>query len=149
MFISFFNELRAAKLPVTLKEYLLLLEGMQKRVIPFKVEDFYYLSRAALVKDEKNLDKFDVGFSHVLKGFEMEAGTTVVEIPAEWLAAIGKEFLTPEDMKEIEAMGGLEKLLETVQMRLADQKERHEGGNKWIGTKGKAPHGNQGDNPEA
>jgi uncharacterized protein with von Willebrand factor type A (vWA) domain len=148
MFLSFFNELRAAKVPVTLKEYLMLLEAMEKRVIPFKVEDFYYLSRAALVKDEKNLDKFDRVFGTVFKGLESVGATEAVEIPAEWLAALGKKFLTEEEMKEIEALGGFEKLMETLKERMAEQKERHEGGNKWIGTKGTSPYGNSGYNPE-
>jgi len=149
MFISFFNELRAAKVPVTLKEYLLLLEALQKRVIPFNAEDFYYLSRAALVKDEKNLDKFDRVFATVFKGLEnLAAAGETAEIPAEWLAAIGEKFLTEEEKKQIEALGGFEKLMETLKQRLEEQKGRHEGGNKWIGTKGTSPYGNSGYNPE-
>ncbi|MET0336788.1 MAG: VWA domain-containing protein [Caulobacter sp.] len=148
MFLNFFSELRQAKVPVTLKEYLLLMEALDKDVINRSVEDFYYLSRAALVKDEKNLDKFDRVFSHVFKGLENTAEGLTADIPAEWLKALTEKFLTEEEKAEIEAMGGFEKLMETLQERLREQKERHEGGNKWIGTGGTSPFGANGYNPE-
>ncbi|MDG2522730.1 VWA domain-containing protein [Caulobacter segnis] len=148
MFLNFFSELRAAKVPVTLKEYLLLMEALDKDVINRSVEDFYYLSRAALVKDEKNLDKFDRVFGHVFKGLENTAEGLTADIPAEWLKALTEKFLTEEEKAEIEAMGGFEKLMETLQERLREQKERHEGGNKWIGTGGTSPFGANGYNPE-
>ncbi|HCX11242.1 MAG TPA: VWA domain-containing protein, partial [Hyphomonas sp.] len=137
MFLNFFNELREAKVPVTLKEYLLLMEAMDKQVIDMDVEDFYYLSRAALVKDERNIDKFDKVFGHAFKGLDSLADAVDVEdIPEEWLRKMSEKFLSKEEMDEIEAMGGFEKLMETLQKRLDEQKKRHEGGNKWIGTGG-------------
>lgn len=149
MFLNFFNELRTAKVPVTLKEYLTLLEAMDKDVIDMEVEDFYYLSRAALVKDERNLDKFDRVFSHVFKGLDsMEDAVNVQDLPEEWLRKMSEKFLTKEEMDEIEAMGGFEKLMETLKQRLEEQKKRHEGGNKWIGTGGTSPFGANGYNPE-
>ena len=149
MFLNFFNELRSAKIPVTLKEYLLLLEAMDKEVIDMEVEDFYYLSRAALVKDERNLDKFDRVFSHVFKGLDtMQDAVDVQDLPEEWLRMMSEKFLTKEEMDEIEAMGGFEKLMETLKERLEEQKKRHEGGNKWIGTGGTSPFGANGYNPE-
>ena len=149
MFLNFFNELREAKVPVTLKEYLLLMEAMDKQVIDMDVEDFYYLSRAALVKDERNIDKFDKVFGHAFKGLDSLADAVDVEdIPEEWLRKMSEKFLSKEEMDEIEAMGGFEKLMETLQKRLDEQKKRHEGGNKWIGTGGTSPFGNSGYNPE-
>lgn len=148
MFLDFFHELRTAKVPVTFKEYLLLMEAMQKRVVSFSVEDFYYLSRTALVKDEKNLDKFDKVFAQVFKGVTSLDGAQSAEIPAQWLEALGRKFLTEEEKRQIEAMGGFEKLMETLKQRLEEQKGRHEGGSKWIGTKGTSPYGNSGYNPE-
>jgi len=149
MFLNFFNELRAAKIPVTLKEYLILLEAMDKQVIDMEVEDFYYLSRTALVKDERNLDKFDKIFGSTFKGLDgMADALDAQEIPEEWLRKMTEKFLTPEEMAEIEALGGFEKLMETLKERLEEQKKRHEGGNKWIGTGGTSPFGANGYNPE-
>ncbi|MEQ8557341.1 MAG: VWA domain-containing protein [Henriciella sp.] len=149
MFLKFFNELREQKVPVTLREYLTLLEAMDKDVIGMDVEDFYYLSRSALVKDERNLDKFDRVFSHVFKGLDsLQDAVDVQDIPEEWLRKMSEKFLTKEEMDEIEAMGGFEKLMETLKQRLEEQKERHEGGNKWIGTGGTSPFGANGYNPE-
>lgn len=149
MFLNFFNELREAKVPVTLKEYLILIEAMDKQVIDMEVEDFYYLARASLVKDERNIDKFDRVFSHVFKGLDsLEDAVDVQDIPEEWLRKMSEKFLSKEEMDEIEAMGGFEKLMETLQKRLDEQKKRHEGGNKWIGTGGTSPFGADGYNPE-
>ena len=149
MFLNFFAELRSAKVPVTLKEYLMLMDGMDKHVIGTQVDDFYYLARTALVKDERNLDKFDKVFSHVFKGLDtLGDAVDVQEIPEEWLRRMTEKFLTPEEMAEIEALGGFEKLMETLKERLKEQKERHEGGNKWIGTGGTSPFGADGYNPE-
>jgi hypothetical protein len=119
---------------------------MRKSVAGYRVEDFYYLSRACLVKDERNLDKFDRVFAHVFKGLEEVADG--VEIPADWLTKLAEQLLSEEEKAQIEAMGGLEKLLDTLRQRLAEQKERHEGGSKWIGTAGKSPYGAHGYNPE-
>src|SRR6201746_1606383 len=136
MFMRFFTELRQAKVPVTLKEYLMLMEGLDKQVIGRTVEDFYYLSRAALVKDEKNIDKFDQVVGHVFKGLEMMGPDVTADIPAEWLKKVSEKFLTEEEKAQIEAMGGFEKLMEMLAERMKEQKERHEGGSKMIGTGG-------------
>jgi hypothetical protein len=148
MFMRFFTELRQAKVPVTLKEYLMLMEGLDKQVIDRSVEDFYYLSRAALVKDEKNLDRFDQVFGHVFKGLERMGGDVTADIPAEWLKKMSEKFLTEEEKAQIEALGGFDKLMEALAERLREQKARHEGGNKMIGTGGTSPFGANGYNPE-
>jgi uncharacterized protein with von Willebrand factor type A (vWA) domain len=148
MFQRFFTELRAARVPVSLKEYLLLIEALEKDAIAPNVEDFYYLSRATLVKDERHLDKFDRVFGHVFKGLENTTDAVNAEIPAEWLKALTEKFLTDEEKAQIEALGGCDKLMETLKERLEEQKKRHEGGNKWIGTGGTSPFGNGGYNPE-
>eukprot|EP01035_Chromulina_nebulosa_P014621 gene14621-19345_t len=123
MFMRFFTELREAKVPVTLKEYLILMEAMDKEIIDRSVDDFYYLSRAVLVKDEKNLDKFDQVFGHVFKGLEMVGDAGNPEIPAEWLKLLTEKFLTDEEKAEIEAMGGFDKLMEMLQKRLEESEE--------------------------
>ncbi|HEX3701156.1 MAG TPA: VWA domain-containing protein [Phenylobacterium sp.] len=148
MFMRFFTELREAKVPVTLKEYLILMEGLDKAVIDRSVDDFYYLSRASLVKDEKNLDRFDQVFGHVFKGLERldDAGTS--DIPAEWLRKMSEKFLTEEEKAQIEAMGGFDKLMEALAERIREQKERHEKGDKAIGTGGTSPFGANGYHPE-
>jgi uncharacterized protein len=148
MFLTFFNELRQAKLPVTLKEYLALVEGLEKQVIDMKVDDFYYLSRAILVKDERNLDKFDRVFAHAFKGLETLEQTDIAQIPEDWLKALTEKFLTEEEKKQIESMGGWDKLMEELKKRLEEQKKRHEGGSKMIGSGGTSPFGNNGYNPE-
>src|SRR6204780_560870 len=128
MFVSFFTELKAAGVPVTLREYLTLMQAMQADLAGRRVEDFYYLSRAALVKDERNLDKFDRVFGHVFKGLELLSEAAEAEIPAEWLKKLAEKYLTEEERKQIEAMGGLDKLLETLRQRIAEQKGRPHGG---------------------
>ncbi len=149
MFTTFFHELKDAGLPVSLREYLTLMEAMEADLADRKVEDFYYLSRSTLVKDERNLDKFDRVFSHVFKGIEsVEDGLIAEEIPEDWLRLLTEKFLTDEEKAEIEALGGWDKLMETLKQRLEEQKERHEGGNKWIGTGGTSPFGHGGYNPE-
>jgi hypothetical protein len=148
MFLAFFAELRAAKVPVTLREYLTLLEALQEDLAEKRVEDFYYLSRACLVKDERNLDKFDRVFGHVFKGVEnLAQALEKAEIPEEWLRKLAEKYLTEEEKKQIEAMGW-DKLLETLKERLKEQKGRHQGGSKWIGTAGTSPYGAYGYNPE-
>ena len=148
MFMRFFTELRQAKVPVTLKEYLALMEGLDKQVIDRSVTDFYYLSRAALVKDEKNIDKFDQVFGHVFKGLERMGEDVATDIPAEWLKKLSDQFLTDEEKAQIEAMGGFDKLMEELAKRIAEQKERHEKGDKAIGTGGTSPFGADGYHPE-
>src|SRR6201988_5500415 len=148
MFTNFFLELRQAKVPVSIKEYLALMEGMEKGVADFSVDDFYYLSRASLVKDERNLDKFDRVFGTVFKGLEsLLDAMEKADIPAEWLKKLAEKYLTEEEKKQIEAMGW-DKLMETLRQRLKEQKGRHQGGNKWIGTAGTSPFGAEGYNPE-
>ncbi len=148
MFQRFFTELRAARVPVSLKEYLVLVEALEKEAISTNVEEFYYLSRAALVKDERHLDKFDRVFGQVFKGLENTGDAVNAAIPEEWLQALTQKFLTDEEKAQIEALGGWDKLMETLKERLEEQKKRHEGGNKWIGTGGTSPYGNSGFNPE-
>ena len=148
MFQRFFTELRQAKVPVSLKEYLVLLEALEKDVIPPLTDDFYYLARATLVKDERHIDRFDQVFGHVFKGAEFTADVIDAMIPADWLKALTEKYLTEEEKKQIEDLGGWDKLMETLQERLKEQKERHEGGNKWIGSGGTSPFGNNGYNPE-
>src|SRR5471032_2611698 len=148
MFVTFFHELKSAGVPVTLREYLTLMEAMEADLAGRRVEDFYYLSRTALVKDERNLDKFDRVFGHVFKGLELLEDALSAEIPAEWLKKLAEKYLTEEEKKQIEAMGGLDKLLETLKQRMAEQKGRHQGGKKWIGTAGTSPYGAYGYNPE-
>src|ERR1700683_2326634 len=148
MFFQFFDELRSANIPVTLKEYLALMEGLSKGVIDLKVDDFYYLSRTALVKDERNLDRFDRVFAHVFKGLETLEPMEIAQIPEEWLRALTEKFLSEEEKKLIESLGGWEKLMETLKKRLEEQKERHAGGSKMIGTAGTSPFGAYGFNPE-
>lgn len=151
MFIPFFLELKAARVPVSLREYLTLLEGMDARLVEYDVEGFYYLSRAALVKDERHIDRFDQVFSHVFKGVEAVSGEAAVDvrnIPDEWLRRLAEKHLTDEEKKLVEALGGFEKLMETLKQRLEEQKGRHQGGSKWIGTAGTSPFGAYGYNPE-
>jgi len=148
VFQRFFTELRAARVPVTLKEYLVLVEALDKEAIDINVQDFYYLSRTALVKDERHLDKFDRVFGQVFKGLDPTGDAVNAEIPDEWLQALTQKFLTDEEKAQIEALGGWDKLMETLKERLEEQKKRHEGGNKWIGTGGTSPFGNNGFNPE-
>jgi uncharacterized protein with von Willebrand factor type A (vWA) domain len=148
MFVAFFHELKTAGVPVTLREYLTLLEAMEKDLAGRRVEDFYYLARTALVKDERNLDKFDRVFGHVFKGLESTSEALTAEIPAEWLKKLAEKYLTEEERKEIEAVGGLDKLLELLRQRMREQKGRHQGGKKWIGTAGTSPFGAYGYNPE-
>src|SRR5215469_5152841 len=148
MFVTFFTELKSAGVPVTLREYLTLMQAMDIDLPSRRVEDFYYLSRAALVKDERNLDKFDRVFGHVFKGLDTLDDVIEADIPSEWLKKLAEKYLTEEEKKQIEAMGGLDKLLDTLRKRLAEQKGRHQGGSKWIGTAGTSPYGAYGYNPE-
>ena len=149
MFIHFFAELRAARVPVSLREYLMLMDALEADLAEKKVEDFYYLSRAALVKDETNLDKFDQVFGSVFKGLEtMSEAVDAVPIPEEWLKKLAEKYLSEEEKAQIEALGGFEKVMETLKERLKEQKDRHQGGSKWIGTAGTSPFGAYGYNPE-
>jgi len=148
MFLTFFTELRAAKVPVSLREYLSLLEALDRDLADKSVEEFYYLSRACLVKDERHFDRFDQVFAHVFKGLEqMSQALGQAELPEEWLRKLAERYLTDEEKRQLEAMGW-DKLWENLKKRLEEQKGRHQGGNKWIGTAGTSPYGAYGYNPE-
>lgn len=151
MFQTFFTELRAAKIPVSIREYLALLEGVEKQASEESLDGFYYLSRTSLIKDERNLDKFDQVFSHVFRGLDYVGdifGVAEGEIPLDWLRAMAEKTLSPEEMAEIESKGGFDELMEALRERLENQDKRHEGGNKNIGTAGTSPFGAYGYNPE-
>ncbi|MEI8304997.1 MAG: VWA domain-containing protein [Burkholderiales bacterium] len=147
MLIDFFLHLRQAKLPVSIKEYLMLLEGLKQHVISNSIDEFYFLSRATLVKDERNFDKFDKAFGAYFKDVQALPGIDL-DLPLEWLKRQLQREFTAEEKAAIEAMGGLDKLLERLRELLEEQKDRHEGGKKWIGTNGTSPFGNGGFNPE-
>ena len=148
MFIDFFEQLREAGVPVSVKEYLAFLEGLHKRVIEPDAEAFYYLARTSLVKDERFLDPFDKVFAHYFKGAEKTIAFTLDEIPGEWLKNGIQRTFTDEEWEKIEAMGGLNALLEAFRQRYEEQDEEHHGGSKWIGTGGTSPFGSGGANPE-
>jgi uncharacterized protein with von Willebrand factor type A (vWA) domain len=152
MFLSFFLKLRNAQVPVSLREYLVLLESLDQDLAEKRIEDFYYLTRCCLVKDERHFDKFDQVFGATFKGLEnlgqaTDQLTEIAEIPAEWLRKLAEKHLSEEEKQAIESMGW-EKLMETLRERLKEQKERHSGGNKWIGTGGTSPFGAYGYHPE-
>lgn len=151
MFQPFFENLRNASIPVSLREYLTFLEGMKKGLVTYDIEAFYFLARAAMVKDERNIDKFDRAFAATFEGLEAIPNSAVMEavdIPEDWLRKMSEKHLSAEEKAEIEALGGFEKLMETLKERLEEQKGRHEGGNKWVGTGGTSPFGAYGYNPE-
>ena len=151
MFIGFFYKLKDARVPVSLREYLTLLEAVEKGVAGYSVEDFYYLARTTLVKDERNLDKFDQVFGAHFKGLASlaDAGAEIsAEIPEEWLRKLAEKYLSEEEKAQIQSLGGWDKLMETLKQRLEEQQKRHQGGNKWIGTAGTSPFGAYGYNPE-
>ena len=151
MFIPFFENLRSAKIPVSLREYLSFLEATKTGLVLYDIEGFYFLARTAMVKDERNIDKFDQVFSSTFKGLENISVDDVLEavnLPNDWLTKMAEKHLTKEEMAEIEALGGFEKLMETLKKRLEEQKGRHQGGNKWVGTAGTSPFGAYGYNPE-
>jgi uncharacterized protein with von Willebrand factor type A (vWA) domain len=148
MLTDFFQQLRKAGIPVSILEFLTLLEAMQKHLAFGSAEDFYYLARLCMVKDETHFDKFDRVFMEYFKGISVSAEDLNQEIPEEWLRKLAERFLTDEEKQQIQALGGLDKLMETLKKRLEEQKERHQGGSKWIGTGGTSPFGAYGYNPE-
>jgi uncharacterized protein with von Willebrand factor type A (vWA) domain len=148
MLIDFFQLLRKAGIPVSILEFLTLLEAMGKHLAFGSAEDFYYLARLCMVKDETHFDKFDRVFMEYFKGITVSVEELNQEIPEEWLRKLAERFLTEEEKKQIQALGGLDKLMETLKKRLEEQKERHQGGSKWIGTGGTSPFGAYGYNPE-
>ena len=152
MFIPFFLKLKEVRIPVSLREYLSLMEAMEAGLVDYDVEGFYHLARTVLVKDERHYDRFDVAFADFFKGLEAVSGLpeSVEEqaIPEEWLRKMAEKHLSKEEMAEIESLGGFDKLMETLKERLKEQQGRHQGGNKWIGTAGTSPFGAYGYNPE-
>jgi uncharacterized protein with von Willebrand factor type A (vWA) domain len=151
MFLPFFETLRAGGVPVSLREYLTFLEAVRAGLVTYDIEAFYYLARSAMVKDERHIDRFDRAFAQSFKGLESISASEVlnaVDLPADWLQKMAEKHLTPEEKAEIEALGGFEKLMETLKERLREQEGRHQGGSKWIGTAGTSPFGAYGYNPE-
>ncbi len=151
MFLPFFDNLRRANVPVSLREFLAFLEGIKRGLATYDIEAFYYLSRTIMVKDERHLDRFDLAFSETFKGLEnipAEAVVEAVDLPADWLTKMAEKHLTEAEKAEIESLGGFDKLMETLKKRLAEQKGRHQGGNKWVGTAGTSPFGAYGYNPD-
>jgi uncharacterized protein len=151
MFLPLFTNLRDAKLPVSLREYLDFLAAVKTGLVLYDIEGFYYLARASLIKDERNLDKFDRVFAETFKGMEdlsVQDVINAVDIPEDWLRKMAEKQLSPEEMADIEALGGFDKLMETLKDRLKEQEGRHQGGSKWIGTAGTSPFGAYGYNPE-
>ncbi len=148
MFLDFLDQLRAAGIPASLKEHLLLLEALEAEVIERRPEDFYYLARATYVKDEGLFDRFDQVFAKAFRGIETQWTDAGVDLPSDWLRAVAEKFLTDEEKAAIKALGSWDEIMETLKQRLAEQEKRHQGGNKWIGTGGTSPFGNAGYNPE-
>jgi uncharacterized protein with von Willebrand factor type A (vWA) domain len=151
MFLPFFLALRDEGVPVSLREYLAFLEGLQAGLVTYEPEGFYYLGRTAMVKDERHLDRYDRAFAKAFKGLEAISDAEVleaIELPGDWLAKLAEKHLTAEEKAQIAALGGFDKLMETLKQRLAEQQGRHQGGSKWIGTAGTSPFGAYGYNPE-
>ncbi len=151
MFLPFFLALRDEGVPVSLREYLAFLEGLQAGLVTYEPEGFYYLGRTAMVKDERHLDRYDRAFAKAFKGLEAISDAEVLEaidLPWDWLEKLAEKHLTAEEKAQIAALGGFDKLMETLKQRLAEQQGRHQGGSKWIGTAGTSPFGAYGYNPE-
>jgi len=151
MFLPFFANLRDGGIPVSLREYLSFLEGVKRGLATYDIDAFYYLARTSMVKDERNIDKFDRAFANTFRGLEAissEEMLEAIEIPEEWLRKMVEKHLSEDEKAEIDALGGFEKLMETLKERLKEQEGRHQGGNKWIGTGGTSPFGAYGYNPE-
>ena len=147
MLVNLFNTVKGYGVPVTLREFLDLLTALDKKLIFADWNDFYYLSRTMLVKDEKNFDKFDRAFDVYFKGIENMDDLIKMIIPEDWIRKQFEKELTPEELKKIKDLGGLEKLLQEFKKRLEEQEKQHHGGNKWIGTAGTSPFGNDGNHP--
>ena len=148
MFIGFLHQLKEAGVPVSIREYLDFLSGLDKGITSLNTNSFYHFARASLVKDERHYDRFDRTFSEFFEGALKKGGEILNNIPEEWIKDALQKNLTEEDKEKIESLGGWDKLLETLKERLEEQKKRHQGGNKWIGTGGTSPFGSGGYNPE-
>ena len=151
MFLDFFLKLRDSKIPVTLREYLSFLEGFQLNIVQFDINKFYYLARTSLVKDEKLIDRFDIVFGNYfnsLDQIEIDDVLKQLSIPNTWLKKLFERYFSKEEMDKVKSQGDYEKLIEKFKKRLNEQKKRHQGGNKWIGTSGTSPFGAYGYNPE-
>ena len=148
MFIGFLHQLKEAGVPVSIREYLDFLSGLDKGITNLNTNSFYHFARASLVKDERHYDRFDRTFSEFFEGALKKGGEILNNIPEEWIKDALQKNLTEEDKEKIESLGGWDKLLETLKERLEEQKKRHQGGNKWIGTGGTSPFGSGGYNPE-
>ena len=151
MFLPFFQTLRKEGIPVSLREYLAFLEGMAAGLVTYDVDGFYHLARVAMVKDERHLDRFDRAFAASFNGLDSITPDQVLEamdLPPDWLTKLAERHLSPEERAQIESLGGFEKLMETLRQRLEEQKGRHQGGSKWVGTAGTSPFGAYGYNPE-
>ena len=147
MLVNFFMALRREKLPVTFTELFSLLECLKQNIAFASVDDFYYLARLCMVKDEKNFDKFDRGFARYFKNVSIIDDLFQAEIPGHWLQKQFESMLSDAEKAQIQALGGLEKLMEEFRKRMAEQKDRHQGGNKWIGTGGTSPRHHPGGSP--
>jgi uncharacterized protein with von Willebrand factor type A (vWA) domain len=148
MLVPFFFKLREGGVPVSITEFLTLLEALEAHLASSSAEDFYYLARSCLVKDERHFDRFDRAFAAHFKGAEELFEGMLANIPSDWLKRMGERTLSDEEKAKIEALGGWDKLIETLKKRLEEQQKRHQGGNKWIGTAGTSPFGAYGYNPE-
>jgi uncharacterized protein with von Willebrand factor type A (vWA) domain len=151
MFMPFFQALRKEGVPVSLREYLAFLEGLAAGLVTYDATGFYHLGRLTMVKDERHIDRYDRAFAHSFSGLDAVSEAEVLQaldLPAAWLKKLAEKHLTPEERAGIEALGGFDKLIETLKQRLAEQNGRHQGGNKWIGTAGTSPFGAYGYNPE-
>ena len=148
MFIRFLHQLKEAGVPVSIREYLDFLAGLDKGITNLNTNSFYHFARASLVKDERYYDRFDRTFSEFFEGALKKGGEILNNIPEEWIKNALQKNLTKEDKEKIDSLGGWDKLLETLKERLKEQKKRHQGGNKWIGTGGTSPFGSGGYNPE-
>ena len=151
MFLPFFDNLRAARVPVSLREFLSFLEGVKSGLATYDIDAFYYLARVIMVKDERHIDRFDQAFAATFEGLEaitFDDMVKAVDLPADWLRKLAERDMTEAEKAEVEALGGFDKLMETLRKRLEEQKGRHQGGSKWVGTAGTSPFGAYGYNPE-
>lgn len=151
MFLPFLTQLRDGGVPVSLREYLSFLDAMRANLVTYDIDGFYYLARLTMVKDERHIDRFDRAFAAAFAGLEHLPATAVIDaldLPEDWLRRMAEKTLSPEEQAEIEALGGFDALMETLKKRLEEQKGRHQGGSKWVGTAGTSPFGAYGYNPE-